>query len=201
MNKDDLGEFQKIMDVFLSSWKGVTVNRDLHRKWWKAFEVVPELSVDMLQKALIIYNLRTDNKYNTPPTPGAIIEIIIGNNESRAVEAWNNLMFILENIGANINVDLGDTVANYTFNELGGFGKASNWTDESLPYLKKEFISLYSSNVTKFIYNKDLSTYDFYIKGLSKDKDNDNFVLSLGRSKVLKIGKTINNNSRDIEVV
>jgi hypothetical protein len=200
VNHNDLDKFKKIIEVFLSSWKGVTVNFDLHRKWWKALEVVPNLTIEMLEKALTIYNLRTDNKYNVPPTPGAIVEIIIGSNESRASEAWNNIIFILENIGAGTNVDLGDSVANYTFNELGGFGKAINWTDEALPYLKKEFISLYSSNVTKFIYNNDLSDNNFYIKGLSKD-NNDKLMLSLRRDEILRIGESINCVATSIEAV
>lgn len=200
MKKEDLNEFKTLIQELYTNYKNVSLDKNLYRSWWKSLENLP-IDIDLFREAVSIYNISTDNKYNELPTPAKIVNIIIGNNEQRANEYWNRILFIIENIGFSVNIDLGDKIANLTFNNMGGFKKAQYWTDDALPFLKKEFIEMYKSNTINILHTKKLYIINEdifnYIQSNIKNEDrilsySYNNVSILDNSNKLRISQEVN---------
>ncbi len=151
MKEEDLEDFSRVMTTFLKSQKGITHIQDTCLVWWKAFQHFPSITIDDLERGLELFTIQTGNKYNTPPSPGKILELIIGNDEERAVSYFNRFIEAIAIFGTEFSLDLGDPVGNKTIQDMGGMALANRLNEDNLPFIKKEFINLYTFNMKKLI--------------------------------------------------
>lgn len=90
-----------------------------------------------------IRHLLHHHKYNTMPTPGAIVEAFSETLEARAHAAWNILMETIRSAGAWQSVRFEDPRLCFAVEFLGGWQAVCAWKEKDDPYNRAAFLKAY----------------------------------------------------------
>lgn len=116
----------------LSEVFGREVSPALTEVYWEIFRDYP----DALFRTAVTRAVRTLRFF---PRPSDLLEILEGSPEDRALLAWQTLEKSIRTIGSWDSVRFEDPALSAAVENLGGWTKVCEWTEEEMPIRRREF--------------------------------------------------------------
>lgn len=115
---------------------GREVSPVLTEVYWEIFRGYPDAT---FRKAVLLA-LKTLSFF---PKPSDLLRILEGAPEDRALIAWQTLEKAIRTVGSWDSVRFDDPALSAAVEGLGGWTKVCEWTEEEMPFRRREFEQLY----------------------------------------------------------
>lgn len=88
-------------------------------------------------------HVRNPDNGQFPPKPGDIVRALEGSTETQGMQAWSDVEAAVRYVGPYQSITFDDPVVMRTIEDMGGWIKLCEITDDDLPFRAKEFVTRY----------------------------------------------------------
>ena len=107
------------------------------------YRVLVKYPFEAVMRALMAHLENAGGNGQFFPKPADIVNLIDGNPEDRAIKAWTEVIQALERVGTWASVKFRDPITMACIEDLGGWIKLGQMTEEELERLSHRFCKLY----------------------------------------------------------
>lgn len=136
MRTEDKTAFAEAVATFASLYRH-EVTKPALRLWWA---VLCRFELEDVQRALGVY-ASSGNRFVA--VPGQIAELIEGDPDTRALQAWTRLELAMQRVGRYDSVAFDDALIHACVAEMGGWLEVCGWTLDEAPFRRNEFVKRY----------------------------------------------------------